>query len=147
MSDVNDINITGRLTKDAVYRTFPSGKPYLTFTLANNTGYGEYASVQFFNCILTDKRADSLRNYLLKGKLIGVNGELNKNDWTNNSGNVVKDWQIKVNQLVLLGGSSNNKEEQELPYEEDNSLEKAASDKFNKAMRGRKTQSKEDVVF
>jgi len=106
MADVNCFTVVGRLTKDAVVKVFPnSGKKYMLFDIANNTGWGEHALVNFFHCkMIGDKRVEALQPYLVKGKLIGLTGELNQNDWTNNEGKKVHDWQLVVNQLQLLGG-------------------------------------------
>jgi len=104
MSDLNNLCITARLTKDSVQRTFTSGTAYLNFEVVNNTGFGEHAKVNYFKCILIGKRAEALVQYLHKGKLVAINGVLEKNDWTNNEGKLVKDWQITVSDIILLGG-------------------------------------------
>jgi len=108
MSDQNCFNCTGRLTKDVVKKTFPkSGKSFLEFDLANNTGYGEYASVQYFKCVLFgDKRADGLEPYLTKGKLVAVTGELETNVWTGKDGQRHNDWKLTVKNISLLGGGT-----------------------------------------
>jgi len=108
MSDLNNFCITGRLTADAQRKTFGvGGKAFLEFSVANNTGYGEYAKAQFFRCMLLgDKRADSLLQYLTKGKQVALSGELESNDYTSKDGQKVKDWKFKVNNLVLLSSGS-----------------------------------------
>jgi len=105
MSDLNNWNGTGRLTKDAVKKTFPSGTDYLTFDIANNTGYGEHAKCNYFGCILIGKRATSMVQYLIKGKLVALSGTLEKNDWTGQDGKLNKGWQLNINDIVLLGGA------------------------------------------
>jgi len=107
MSDINSLTITGRLTKDALRKTFPgSGSAFLEFDIANNTGFGDYAKVNYFKCMLLgDKRADSLLQYLNKGQLVGITGELESNNWTGQDGKMRYDWKLKVSQLSLLGGS------------------------------------------
>jgi single-strand DNA-binding protein len=104
LSDLNNFCIVARLTKDAVKKTFPSGTSYATFDVANNTGFGDHAKVNYFKCLLTGKRADSMSQYLVKGKMIAVSGVLETNNWTDNSGKTVKDWQLVVDQIFLMGG-------------------------------------------
>ena len=103
MSDLNVMTITGRLVKDAVKKSFPqSGISYAIFDVANNTGFGDYAKANYFKCQLIGRRADSLTQYLTKGQLVSISGELNKNDWTNKEGNLVKDWQLTVDKINLI---------------------------------------------
>ena len=111
MSDLNVMVVAGRLTKDAVLKTFPqSGKKFLEFNVANNTGYGQYAKVQYFNCMLVgDQRADKLCLYLGKGQQVILEGKLESNNYTNKEGVLVKDWKFLVNELQLVGGTKQNK--------------------------------------
>jgi len=106
MSDLNSISITGRVTKDAERKEFKTGTPYLIFDVANNTGFGEYAKTQFFRCMLVGKRADSMAQYLIKGKQVGVDGALESNNYTNYEGKEIKGWQLAVKNVVLLGGGT-----------------------------------------
>jgi len=119
MSDLNSLSVTGRLTADAERRTFPSsGSVYATFSVANNTGFGSYAKVNFFNCKLLGKPAESLLPYLKKGQLVGIVGTLETNDYTNKAGESVKGWQLTVQSISLLG-SKKDSNQSELGYDDD----------------------------
>jgi len=106
--DQNSFNITGRLVKDAVRRLFPkSGKAFLDFSVANNTGTGDYASTQYFNCILVgDKRSEALVPYLNKGTHVALTGSLETNNWTGGDGSQHYDFKYKIDNVVLLGKSN-----------------------------------------
>lgn len=118
MSDQNSINFTGRLTADATLRSFPSsGAKYATFSVANNTGYDEFAKTQFFKCMLIGKRAEGLQPYLLKGTKVAITGSMESNDWTGEDGKEHKDWQVKIVELNLISSPKNNQSQGELSYE------------------------------
>ena len=136
MSDLNVFTLVGRLTKDAVKKNFQSGKPFMTFDLANNTGYGDYASVQYFSCIVLDKRAESLAQYMTKGKQVAVSGTLEANNWTNTEGQNIKGYQLKIKELELLGGGEgggNYKVSHQGYTEEDDPYKKMAEARYNSA--------------
>lgn len=104
-SDLNVMSLTGRLTKDAQLKTFPSsGKKFLEFDVANNTGTGDYAKVNYFKCImLGDTRAEKLVQYLLKGQAVAVSGEHEQNDWVDKEGMKHRDWKLKVASFAFCG--------------------------------------------
>ena len=108
--------LTGRLVRDAELKTFPSGTAFLSFSIANNTGYGNYAKVSYFNCKLIGKGAEALTKYMLKGQLVGFSGELTANDWTGKDGTKHHDWELTTMSVKLLGG----KKETTTPSHTDN---------------------------
>lgn len=108
-TDLNIFACTGRLTNDAELKQFSSGKSFLKFSVACNTGFGEYAKANFFNCIMVgDKRAQALAPYLVKGKSVAVSGRIEKNDWTDKDGLLRKEFQVQVQELTLLSDGKNS---------------------------------------
>jgi single-strand DNA-binding protein len=57
----------------------------------------------FFNCVLIGKRAEALAQYLVKGKQIGIQGELRQNRWEQD-GQPRSRVEIFINDIQLLGG-------------------------------------------
>ena len=111
MSDLNNVSLTGRLTKDAERKVFPnSGTVYAQFDIANNTGFGQYSKTSYFKCKMIGKGAEAVLPYLKKGQLIGVTGTLESNDWTNQSGQNVKDWLLTTTSVQLLGGKRDSEQ-------------------------------------
>lgn len=123
MADINVCTFVGRLTKDAELKVFPnSGKKFLNFSIANNTGYGEYAKVQFFDCMMIgDKRAEGLKPYLGKGQMVCVTGEQESNDYTKADGTQHRGYKLQVKELQLIGGKpgANKDGHQELEDDEE----------------------------
>ena len=48
---MNKLIISGRLTRDAEARFIPSGTAVLSFSVANNTGFGDNQKTHYFDFI------------------------------------------------------------------------------------------------
>ena len=101
---MNQFNGVGRITKDGDLRfAAGSGNAVLKFSIAIDRRFKKEGQkeVDFFNCIMFGKYAESIAPYILKGKLISVTGSLQ-------TGNYEKDGikryttDIVVNELKLL---------------------------------------------
>lgn len=104
MADLNNVTVVGRVVRDAEMRT--AGASVLTeFTVANNTGFGQYACVNFFKVVLWGKRATSLNPYLLKGKQVGVTGCMENKTWMDQNGVKHDSWTITANDVCLMANS------------------------------------------
>lgn len=105
MADLNVCTFVGRVTRDAELKTVGAkATPLTTFSIANNTGFGQYAKTQFFDCQMWGKQGEGVVTYLTKGKQIAVTGTLEDNSYTNGQGQLVKALRLTVVQLSLLGG-------------------------------------------
>lgn len=78
---INNVVITGRLTKDVELRTTANSKSVVSFTVANDTGFGEYKRTNFINVIAWGKTAEFVANYFKKGSAIGLCGEIQTRDY------------------------------------------------------------------
>ena len=139
MSDLNNITFTGRLSASAEKKQFQTGTSYALFTVANNVGHGDYAVVNWYKCKLIGKRADSLTQYLTKGKLVGICGTQKKNDWTDKDGNLIRDWVIEVTDISLMAASAaqSGGKQGEMDYGEqeeslDDKLKREAAEVYSK---------------
>ena len=81
---INRITISGNLIKDCELRWTQKGKAVTQFCVAVNDGYkakdtGEWISKpNFINCVIYDKRAETLETYLVKGLKVMVDGKLSQ---------------------------------------------------------------------
>ena len=64
----------GRLIKDPEERTTTNGKSITTFSVACDTGYGEYKSTLFFNCTAFAASGENIKKYFGKGDQIIIEG-------------------------------------------------------------------------
>ena len=102
---MNNFSFTGRLTRHAELKSTGQGLSILSFSVANNTGYGDRQKTNFVNCTLFGKRAEGrLQDYLKKGQEVAVTGELNLNTFTKNDGQPSSSLECIVNSVDLIGG-------------------------------------------
>lgn len=118
MSDLNSWNITGRLTKDAEFKTLSSGKHMTEISCAVNTGFGQYKKTTYVKVSVWGDSLQKLVPYLKKGSLIATSGELTTNEWTSKQdGTVHTDLCISARDVQLLQSkaeqSGSNEEESE----------------------------------
>jgi single-strand DNA-binding protein len=107
MADINQVVLIGRLTRDVELKYTNTGFAIANLSLAVNRRVKRDDSWQdegnFFNCVLIGKRAEALSQYLVKGKQIGIQGELRQNRWEQD-GQPRSRVEIFINDIQLLGG-------------------------------------------
>ena len=107
MADINHVVLVGRLTRDAELKYTNSGLAIAKFALAINRrtkkGDAWQDEVNFFDAVFMGKGAEAVAQYLLKGKQIGIQGELRQDRWEQ-EGQKRSRVEIFVNNLQLLGG-------------------------------------------
>lgn len=84
--NINTVVIAGRTTKDPEIKVTPSGTAVLSLSLAVNdtkkNAQGEWEDVvDFFDCKVFGKRAESLAQYITKGSKLTINGRLHQDRW------------------------------------------------------------------
>ncbi|MDR2444817.1 MAG: single-stranded DNA-binding protein [Spirochaetaceae bacterium] len=108
MADLNHVSLIGRLTRDAEYKVLPSGQAVCNFSIAVNrrrkNGDNWEDEANYFDIVLWGKQADSLNRYLVKGKQIGVDGELRQDRWQQDGQNRSKVVISAINVQLLGGG-------------------------------------------
>ena len=109
----NKIVLIGRITKDAELSFLPgSGTPKQTFTVACDRAYQKDKNnkvTDFIPCEQIGKHVEKLSQYMNKGKLILVEGELNIDQYEKD-GQRRSFTKIKVDKVCFLGGG-----QQEVP--------------------------------
>lgn len=113
MADLNNFSFTGRLTKDAEYRTLASGKGVLTANVAVNTGYGDFKKTLYIKVQQWGDSGKNIVSYLKKGSMITACGEVSLNKWTNQEGKEYTDVQVDVRGIQMLSTKSQDKSSNE----------------------------------
>jgi single-strand DNA-binding protein len=107
---MNFVTLIGRLTRDADLRHTSSGKAVSKFSLAVNerrkAGDQWKDEAGFFDVILWGQLAETLNQYLTKGKQIAVAGRLTQERWEQDGQNRSK-VAVTAATVQLLGGASN----------------------------------------
>jgi len=115
MADLNHVVLIGRLTRDAELKYTAGGQAVCKFSIAVNrrkkVGDQWEDEANFFDIVLWGKQGESLQSYLVKGKMIGVDGELRQDRWTQDGQNRSK-VEIIANYIQLLGGGQSSGDRQ-----------------------------------
>ena len=105
MASLNCVVLIGRLTRDMELKQISSGTSVGKFSIAVNKKYKKenqtIEEVSFFDCTCWGKIAEALAQYMLKGKLVAVEGELKQNRWEQD-GQQRSKVEINVNNIQLL---------------------------------------------
>jgi len=111
MADLNHVVLIGRLTRDAELKYTAGGQAVCKFSIAVNrrkkSGDQWEDEANFFDIVLWGKQGESLQTYLVKGKMIGVDGELRQDRWQQDGQNRSK-IEIIANYVQLLGGGGSS---------------------------------------
>ena len=120
---INQLVLTGRLTKDVDLRTTESGRTIANFSLAVNRNFknanGEY-DTDFVNCIIWGEGAKHLAKYCVKGDLIGIVGRLQTRTYEKENRKIYVT-EVVVENVTFLSVSpkgEKREEEQVDPFEE-----------------------------
>jgi single-strand DNA-binding protein len=108
MADLNHVVLIGRLTRDAELKVTASGQAVCKFSIAVNrrrkNGDQWEDEANFFDIVLWGRQGESLHPYLVKGKMVGVDGELRQDRWEQD-GQKRSKVEIVAAYLQLLGGN------------------------------------------
>jgi single-strand DNA-binding protein len=83
----NTIIISGRITHSPELKTTPNGIPVISFSIANESGYGEEKHTNFINIVAWRKTAELISKYFSKGSMIGIEGSLQARQYKDKQGN------------------------------------------------------------
>lgn len=99
---LNRCVLIGRLTKDPELRYTQSGKGVCTFTLAIDRNYGDKKQTDFIEIVVWGKMGENCANYMSKGKLAAVDGQLTTRSYEAKDGHKVKVYEIVADQVRFL---------------------------------------------
>jgi single-strand DNA-binding protein len=109
MGSVNKVILVGNLGRDAELRYTPGGAAVATLNLATTEVWNDKSGqrqekTEWHRVVLWGKQAESLQEYLTKGKQIYVEGRLQTRQWDDKDGNKKYTTEIKADRITLLGG-------------------------------------------
>ena len=109
MADINHVVLVGRLTRNAELKYTNNGSAVSKFSIAINQRRKKddqwVDESHFFDIVLWGKTAESLNQYLVKGKQVGIEGQLRQNRWEQ-EGQARSKVEIFATNVMLLGGGS-----------------------------------------
>jgi single-strand DNA-binding protein len=109
MGSVNKVILVGNLGRDAELRYTPGGAAVATLNMATTEVWNDKAGqkqekTEWHRVVLWGKTAESLAEYLTKGKQIYVEGRLQTRQWDDKDGNKRYTTEIRSDRVVLLSG-------------------------------------------
>jgi single-strand DNA-binding protein len=109
MGSVNKVILVGNLGRDAELRYTPGGAAVATINMATTEVWNDKSGqrqekTEWHRVVLWGKTAESLNEYLTKGKQIYVEGRLQTRQWDDKDGNKRYTTEIRGDRVVLLGG-------------------------------------------
>ncbi len=113
MASVNKVILIGNLGRDVELRYTSSGAPVATLSLATTEVWNDKSGqrqekTEWHRVVLWGKQAESLQEYLLKGRQIYIEGRLQTRQWDDRDGNKRYTTEIRADRLVLLGSRGNS---------------------------------------
>ncbi|NUJ98223.1 single-stranded DNA-binding protein [Candidatus Gracilibacteria bacterium] len=111
MRTVNKVILIGNVTRDPSIKNTENNKKIALFTLATNRYYktseGENKSEsEFHNCVAWGNLAERIESFLLKGKLIYVEGRLRTRVIEKDENNKIYKTEVVVSNLIFLNKRS-----------------------------------------
>lgn len=103
---MNKVIISGRLTRDPEIRYSQGAEPVAVtrISVAVNRRFkreGE-PDADFINCIAFGKTGEFISKYFVKGKMIGIVGNIRTNSWTDQSGQKRYSTEVYIDEAEFL---------------------------------------------
>jgi len=102
---INNVTLTGRLTKDVEVKNTQSGTAVGSFSVAVERKFknaqGE-RETDFINCVIWRKSAENFAKFTQKGSLVGLEGSIQTRNYENNQGQRVYVTEVVVENFSLL---------------------------------------------
>ena len=106
--NLNQINLVGRIGQDPEIKYFDSGSVLAKVNLAVNRRKKDEAP-DWFTLQFWGKQAEVVGNYVRKGSLIGIEGQLQLDEWNDKETGILRSKPvIRVNRLELLSSANNS---------------------------------------
>jgi len=116
----NKVILIGRLGRDPELRYTASGTPVANFPLATSETYtdkdgNKQEKTEWHRVVVWSKQAESVSNYLSKGRLALVEGSLQTRKWTDNQGHERYTTEIRAQRVIFLDSQGTIEERPPVP--------------------------------
>jgi single-strand DNA-binding protein len=78
---MNEVKLSGNLTRDPELKFLPSGTAKCSFTIAHNTGKDDKKKTHFFDCVAWKTTGEVIAEAFKKGQYIEIQGMLTQDKW------------------------------------------------------------------
>jgi single-strand DNA-binding protein len=112
---LNKVIICGRTGQDPTVKHTTDGGQVTSFSIAttnvSNRNGEKKESTEWHNCVAFGRTAEIAGQYVKRGTQVLIEGSLRTSKYKDKEGNDRQSTNIVVNQLTLLGGKSESKEQ------------------------------------
>lgn len=101
---MNQVLLTGRLTRDPEIRKLASGKTVAQFGIATNDYRGGSEHSEYHTVVTWDRLAEICGQYLGKGQLVSISGRMQTRQWEDDEKKRHWKTEIVANTVEMLSG-------------------------------------------
>lgn len=98
---MNNVVLIGRLTKDPELKYSQAGKAYCRFTVAVNRDFNK-EDADFINCLAFGKTAETIAEWLGKGRRIALQGRIQTGSYQNSNGDTVYTTEVVADRFEFI---------------------------------------------
>jgi single-strand DNA-binding protein len=111
---INNASLVGRLGQDPEIRYFDSGSVKARFSLAvDRLGSKENKQTDWFTIEAWGKLAEFAGEWLKKGTMVSVQGDIEINSWQDQTGNTRETPLIRASEIRFVGSKRDNQQGQQ----------------------------------
>ena len=117
---LNKVTLIGRLGRDPEVRFTQQGTAVCNFTVATDETWKDQAGqkqkrTEWHQIVVWRQLAEICGKYLVKGKLVYLEGKLQTRTWEDKEGQKRYKTEIQANEMKMLGGQGNGGQGQQEP--------------------------------
>jgi single-stranded DNA-binding protein len=98
---MNNVTLMGRLTRDPELKYSQAGKAYCRFTVAVNRDFNK-DEADFINCLAFGKTAETIAEWLGKGRKIALQGRIQTGSYQNSNGDTVYTTEVVADRFEFV---------------------------------------------
>ena len=104
---MNNVILMGRLTRDPELKYSQAGKAYCRFTVAVNRDFNK-DEADFINCLAFGKTAETIAEWLGKGRRIALQGRIQTGNYENKNGDKVNTFEVVADRFEFVDSAKSD---------------------------------------
>lgn len=104
---MNNVTLMGRLTRDPELKYSQAGKAYCRFTVAINREFNR-EEADFINCLAFGKTAETIAEWLGKGRRIALQGRIQTGSYQNSNGDTIYTTEVVADRFEFVDSQNEN---------------------------------------
>ncbi len=110
---MNKIHLIGNLTRNVDLKYTNNNIAVANYTIAVNTGYGDFQETNFINIISWGKAAEFVSKHFFKGQSIAVTGKLKNKNYKDKNGVNHYSMEVVTEEIEFVGSKTVQEKELE----------------------------------